>query len=128
MACGSGDLLKVWRRLQTSDHFYYMSTKWLSDGDVHSYFNPYGSPYDAYINFMNVLADFEITLNSALGAAPEKTSAGKASDRGRVRAHAPEKPDAPEKTPRRKKSPVAKTGKKSTLKTGKTRPPAAPAA
>jgi alpha-amylase len=119
MSCGSEDLLKVWRRLQTSDHFYYMSTKWLSDGDVHSYFNPYGSPYDAYINFMNVLADFEITLNNALGAAPEK----KASARGGVRARAPEEA---EKTPRRKTSPGA--GKKGASKTGKTRVRAVPAA
>ncbi|MFC1676487.1 glycoside hydrolase family 57 protein [Planctomycetota bacterium] len=44
-----------WRNLQTSDHFYYMCTKYFSDGDVHKYFNPYDSPYDSYINFMNVL-------------------------------------------------------------------------
>ena len=58
-------LTRAWRRLQTSDHFYYMCTKWFSDGDVHKYFNPYGSPYDAYINFMNVLADFEMRLTAA---------------------------------------------------------------
>ncbi len=58
------DLLRTWRRLQTSDHFYYMCTKWFSDGDVHKYFNPYGSPYDAYINYMNVLADFEQNLTT----------------------------------------------------------------
>ncbi len=51
-------LLKVWRNLQTSDHLYYMSTKWFSDGDVHKYFNPHPSPYEAYINYMNVLSDF----------------------------------------------------------------------
>jgi len=44
-----------WRKLQTSDHFYYMCTKYFADGDVHKYFNPYDSPYDSYINFMNVL-------------------------------------------------------------------------
>jgi alpha-amylase len=44
-----------WRRLQASDHFYYMCTKYFADGDVHKYFNPYDSPYDSYINFMNVL-------------------------------------------------------------------------
>ena len=49
------DIIRDWRRLQTSDHFYYMCIKWFSDGDVHKYFNPYSSPYDAYINFMNVL-------------------------------------------------------------------------
>ena len=44
-----------WRKLQASDHFYYMCTKYFADGDVHKYFNPYDSPYDSYINFMNVL-------------------------------------------------------------------------
>jgi len=53
------DLLTDWRRLQTSDHFYYMCTKWFADGDVHKYFNPYDSPYDSYINFMNVLDHLE---------------------------------------------------------------------
>ncbi|MDI6777263.1 MAG: glycoside hydrolase family 57 protein [Syntrophales bacterium] len=55
-------LLKTWRRLQISDHFYYMCTKWFADGDVHKYFNPYGSPYDAYINYMNILDDFSRSL------------------------------------------------------------------
>lgn len=55
----------VWHFMQTSDHFYYMATKWFSDGDVHSYFNPYGSAYEAFINYMNVLADFEIELSKA---------------------------------------------------------------
>jgi alpha-amylase len=48
-------LLEDWRKLTTSDHFYYMCTKYFADGDVHKYFNPYDSPYDSYINFMNVL-------------------------------------------------------------------------
>ena len=52
---GNNDLIADWRRLQTSDHFYYMCTKYFSDGDVHKYFNPYDSPYDSYINYMNVL-------------------------------------------------------------------------
>lgn len=54
-AKGDEVLLRDWRRLQTSDHFYYMCTKYFSDGEVHKYFNPYESPYDSYINFMNVL-------------------------------------------------------------------------
>ena len=58
----------VWNFLQTSDHFYYMATKWLSDGDVHSYFNPYDSAYDAFINYMNVLSDFIIEVDKALAA------------------------------------------------------------
>jgi alpha-amylase len=53
-----------WLRLQNSDHFYYMSTKWFSDGDVHKYFNPYSSPYDAFINYMNVLSDFMIRVEN----------------------------------------------------------------
>lgn len=51
-------LLHVWRTLLVSDHFYYMCTKYAADGDVHKYFNPYHSPYDAYINYQNILADF----------------------------------------------------------------------
>ena len=54
-ACGDPQVVDDWRRLQASDHFYYMCTKHLADGAVHSYFNPYESPYDSYINFMNVL-------------------------------------------------------------------------
>jgi len=55
LATGDEVLIEDWRRLQTSDHFYYMCTKWFADGDVHKYFNPYESPYDAYINYMNIL-------------------------------------------------------------------------
>ncbi len=62
----SPDFDYVWNFLQTSDHFYYMATKWLSDGDVHSYFNPYDSAYDAFINYMNVLSDFQIEVEKAL--------------------------------------------------------------
>ncbi|MCB8964372.1 MAG: polysaccharide deacetylase family protein [Bacteroidales bacterium] len=59
-------LKRDWLYLQTSDHFYYMCTKWFSDGDVHKYFNPYDTPYDAFINFMNVLSDFSIRLKAKL--------------------------------------------------------------
>ena len=51
-------LIDEWRKLQTSDHFYYMCTKWFNDGDVHKYFNPYDSPYEAFITYMNILNDF----------------------------------------------------------------------
>ena len=61
-ATNNPTLLPTWRNLQTSDHFYYMCTKWFSDGDVHSYFNPYSTPYDAYINYMNVVSDFTLRL------------------------------------------------------------------
>ncbi|HET9485897.1 MAG TPA: glycoside hydrolase family 57 protein [Chryseosolibacter sp.] len=55
-------LLTEWRTLQTSDHFYYMSTKKGNDGGVHSYFSPYPSPYEAFINYMNVLTDFALRV------------------------------------------------------------------
>ncbi|HET8709599.1 MAG TPA: glycoside hydrolase family 57 protein [Candidatus Saccharimonadales bacterium] len=55
-------LIEDWRRLQTSDHFYYMCTKWWKDGDIHAYFSPYDSPYDAYINFMNAFHDLRYCL------------------------------------------------------------------
>jgi alpha-amylase len=51
-------VVDAWRKLLTSDHFYYMCTKWFADGDVHAYFSPYESTYEAFINFMNVLRDF----------------------------------------------------------------------
>jgi len=57
---GDADILRDWRRLQTSDHFYYMCTKYFEDGDVHKYFNPYNSPYDSYINYMNVLDNLRL--------------------------------------------------------------------
>lgn len=55
---GDVNLHHVWLALQASDHFYYMCTKWFADGDVHQYFNPYDSPYEAFMNYMNVLSDF----------------------------------------------------------------------
>ncbi len=55
-------LIKDWRKLQASDHFYYMCTKWFNDGDVHKYFNPYESPYDAFIAYMNILSDMNLRL------------------------------------------------------------------
>ena len=60
------DLISDFRKLQESDHFYYMCTKFFSDGAVHSYFNPYDSPYEAFINYMNVLSDFIIRIDKKL--------------------------------------------------------------
>jgi alpha-amylase len=59
---GDPKLLEDWRKLQTSDHFYYMCTKWSNDGDVHAYFSPYESPYDAYIAYMNALSDLRLRV------------------------------------------------------------------
>lgn len=60
----SGDqrLIDDWRALTTSDHFYYMCTKWWSDGDVHKYFSPYETPYEAFIAFMNVINDLSLRV------------------------------------------------------------------
>lgn len=60
----SGDqtLINDWRQLTTSDHAYYMCTKWFTDGDVHAYFSPYDSPYDAFLYFMNVIRDLRYRL------------------------------------------------------------------
>ena len=60
--CEDEQIKKDWEYLQSSDHFYYMATKFFSDGAVHAYFNPYETPYDAFMNYMNVLSDFEIRL------------------------------------------------------------------
>ena len=61
------ELQEDWQRLQCSDHFYYMCTKAAADGNVHKYFSPYKAPADAYVNFMNVLADFRIRLLAKVG-------------------------------------------------------------
>ena len=61
------ELQEDWQRLQCSDHFYYMCTKTAADGNVHKYFSPYKAPADAYVNFMNVLADFRIRLLAKVG-------------------------------------------------------------
>ncbi len=55
------DLIHVWSKLQTSDHFYYLNTKTEEDGKTRDYLSPYESPYSGYIFYMNALADLEIT-------------------------------------------------------------------
>lgn len=64
--CNDADLLKDWKYLQASDHFYFMSTKFFSSGVSKVYHNPYDTPYDAFINYMNVLSDFAIRLKKAV--------------------------------------------------------------
>ena len=55
-------LINDWRKLQTSDHFYYMCTKWFKDGDIHAYFSPYQSPYDAFMYFINAYQNLRSRL------------------------------------------------------------------
>ncbi|MBF0105610.1 MAG: polysaccharide deacetylase family protein [Deltaproteobacteria bacterium] len=66
-ATGDINLIHTWRKLQTSDHFYYMCTKWFSDGDVHKYFNPYPTPHSAYVTYVNVLNDMSECLKRRRG-------------------------------------------------------------
>ena len=65
---GDPELLENWRKLSTSDHFYYMCTKWFADGDVHKYFNPYETPYEAFISYMNVLTDLRLRAQNKSSA------------------------------------------------------------
>lgn len=62
LATNDLNLIEDWRKLQTSDHFYYMCTKWFNDGDVHAYFSPYDTPYEAFTNFMNSYHDLKFRL------------------------------------------------------------------
>lgn len=64
--CDDPKLKKDWKYLQASDHLYFMATKFFTDGAYHAYFNPYESPYEAYINYMNVLSDFGNRLHKLL--------------------------------------------------------------
>ena len=96
----NAEIWKDWGRLQTSDHYYYMCTKWFSDGAVHKYFNPYASPYEAFINYMNVLSDFMIRLDDSLIVKEEETV----------------EPEVEKAAEPLKKAPVKKTGPKAPRK------------
>lgn len=102
--CNDLDLFKEWERLQTSDHFFFMSTKWFSDGMVFRKINPYNSPYDAFINYMNVLSDFIIRVeNACLGKVSAATKPGKSQKAKKPAIKAlPEKPlkSAPKAAPK----------------------------
>jgi alpha-amylase len=63
---GHAKLVDAYRHLQTSDHFYYMATKDGADGAVHQYFSPYSSPYEAFMNFMNIIADLELQVKDQM--------------------------------------------------------------
>lgn len=65
LATGDARLIEDWRKLQTSDHFYYMCTKYFNDGDIHAYFSPYENPYDAFIAYMNAWHDLRLRAGAA---------------------------------------------------------------
>jgi len=95
--------------LQESDHFYYMCTKFFSDGEVHKYFNPYDTPYEAFINYMNVLSDFMIRVDDEVSVMDKP------------REEAPAKPakKAPAKKAPAKKSAAKAPAKKTAVKAKK---------
>ena len=127
-------------RLQESDHFYYMCTKFFSDGEVHKYFNPYDTPYEAFINYMNVLSDFILRVNdeysvldakfavsekaeevkpAAKKVAAAKPAAKKAAAKPAAEKKAPAKKAAAKKTETEKKPVAKKTTAKKTVKAKK---------
>lgn len=71
-ATKDAELIETWRKLLTSDHFYYMCTKYWADGDVHKYFSPYESPYEAYRRFSHALCDLKTRLADHKLAAPKR--------------------------------------------------------
>ncbi len=94
------DIIETWRKLQTSDHFYYMCTKWSDDGDVHAYFSPYQSPYEAYIAFMNALSDLQLRVSTALAEREQRELEKTLSEVAPVEAQAdyPEVTNTPDET------------------------------
>ena len=79
------ELFEDFGHLQESDHFYYMCTKFFSDGEVHKYFNPYDTPYEAFINYMNVISDFQIRLDEKRAALDVKETVAEELEKVKVR-------------------------------------------
>ena len=101
--------------LQESDHFYYMCTKFFSDGAVHKYFNPYDTPYEAFINYMNVLSDFILRVDDAISVSDVNFAAAKAAKAPVKKATAKKaapKTAAKKAEPKAKKPAAKKTAKK----------------
>ena len=100
--------------LQESDHFYYMCTKFFSDGAVHKYFNPYDTPYEAFINYMNVLSDFILRVDDAISVLDVNFAPAKAKKAPAKKAAAKTVKAAP-----KAKAPAAKAKKPAAKKTTK---------
>ncbi len=108
--------------LQESDHFYYMCTKFFSDGAVHKYFNPYDTPYEAFINYMNVVSDFILRVDDAISVsdvnfapAEAKATAKKTSGTAKAKSSSASKSGAAAKkpaSPRTRKPSASKATKK----------------
>ena len=104
--------------LQESDHFYYMCTKFFSDGAVHKYFNPYDTPYEAFINYMNVLSDFILRVDDAISVSDVIFAPAKVAKAPAKKATAAKKAPAKKAAPKAKAEPKAKkpAAKKTTKK------------
>ncbi|MDD6252937.1 MAG: glycoside hydrolase family 57 protein [Candidatus Cryptobacteroides sp.] len=102
--------------LQESDHFYYMCTKFFSDGEVHKYFNPYDTPYEAFINYMNVLSDFIIRVNEEYSTTNAKFATSNAEEVSLPVAEKPEEPAKPAPKARKAASKTASAVKKTPAK------------
>lgn len=102
-------LLEDWRKLSAADHLYYISTKGLSDGDVHKYFSPYKTPYDAFINLMNVLENMRKRLSTHVVQAKEKHTGVAASRKAAVKKPVPVKVAKVKAKPKAKPVAVKKT-------------------
>ena len=119
----NSDLWSDFGHLQESDHFYYMCTKFFSDGAVHKYFNPYDTPYEAFINYMNVLSDFILRVDDAISVSDVNFAAEKKTVSARAKSAAAEK-KLVKKTAEKKsaKTSTEAAGKKpSVRKTAKTK-------
>lgn len=114
--CTDDKILKDWDFLQTSDHFYYMSTKFFSDGEIHSYFNPYETPYEAFINYMNVLSDFALRLKAAVPKTDYDKQLSNLSETLKGREDKIKKLEAEIKKIRKKEVPAPKKTTKATTK------------
>ena len=102
--------------LQESDHFYYMCTKFFSDGAVHKYFNPYDTPYEAFINYMNVLSDFILRVDDAISVSDVKFAAAKAEGKGRTRSAKSSATKSSAKTSAKAKTAKASAGTETAVK------------
>ena len=106
-------IITDWKYFQTSDHFYYMCTKFFVKGSMHSYFNPFSSPYDAFINYMNILSDFEIKIKLALSSnnAGNKKTNGNGNGNGTKKTNNIAAKSEKEEVKKVVKKPVAKAAK-----------------
>jgi alpha-amylase len=112
--CTDPELLRDWNYLQTSDHFFYMSTKWFSDGEIRKTFNHYPTPYEAYINYMNAISDFILRVEKACPPDSETLVIGSKQPKTEKKP-APlieEKPKAAKKKEAAEKKPATKASKK----------------